>query len=59
LAEKGRVESDSSVDDDCPPTLLTSPQIIGLLFVQKLDGCWNKPAGDDGNIWGDGWISSN
>ena len=27
------VESDSSVDDDWPPTLLMSPQIMGLLLV--------------------------
>ncbi len=33
FAARDIVESDSSADDDCPPTLLTSPQIIGLLFV--------------------------
>ncbi len=26
-------ESDSSVEEDCPPTLLISPQTIGLSFV--------------------------
>ncbi len=51
---RDKVESDSSVDDDCPPTLLISPQTIGLLFVQNPSGCENKPAGDEGRICGDG-----
>ena len=33
FATRDIVESDSSVDEDCPPTLLISPQIIGLLLV--------------------------
>ena len=53
------VESDSSVDDDCPPTLLKSPQIIGLLFVQKFDGGCIEVVGEVGKICGDGCISWN